>query len=116
MEKDVKQVHRECGEVQMTTTIIIACLCSGIVFGAALIICAVLLKKIYSKLDENERCCETKAWQIECADRVYRRYEQMQLEFQEWRHLGFQYGWYSPNDMRKLIDSLVVKINKECVK
>lgn len=69
----------------MTPTIIIACLCSGMVFGVALILCAVLLKKIDSRLDENERCCETKAWQMESVDLVRRRYEQMQLEFQEWR-------------------------------
>lgn len=96
----------------MSITIIIACLCSGTFFGAALILCAVLLKKINGKLDENERCCETKAWQIECTDLVRRRYKQMQLEFQEWRHFGFQYGCYSPTDMRKLIDNLVTKINK----
>lgn len=67
----------------MTTTIIIACLCSGMLFGAALILCAVLLKNINSRLDENERYCETKAWKIESADRVQRRYEEMQREFQE---------------------------------
>lgn len=96
----------------MTTTIIIACLCSGTFFGAALILCAVLLKKINSKLDENERYCETKAWQIESADIVRRRYEEMQQEFQEWRHFGYQYGCYVPADARKLIDTLVAKINK----
>lgn len=96
----------------MTPTLIIACLCSGLFFGAALIICAVLLKKINSKLDENERCCETKAWQIESADRVYQRFEQMQMEFRDWRHFGYEYGCFSPNDVRKLIDNLVTKINK----
>ena len=96
----------------MTLTIIIACLCSGMFVEVTLILCAVLIKKINSELDENERYCETKAWHIECADHVYRRYEQMQKKFYEWRHFGYQYGCDSPNDMRKLIDSLVAKINK----
>ena len=96
----------------MTTTIIIACLCSGAFFGAALILRTVLLKKINSKLDENEHYCETKAWQIESANIVRRRYEKMQQKFQEWRHFGYQYGCYSPADARKLIDTLMSKINK----
>ena len=97
---------------ELTTPIIIACLCSGTFFGAALILCAVLLKKINSKLDENEHYCETKAWQIESADLVRRRYEGMQREFQEWRHFAYSYGCYSPADVRKLIDDLVAKIKK----
>ena len=96
----------------MTPTLIITCICSGIFFGIGLILCTIMLKKINSKLDENERCCEFKGWEIERADRVHKRYEQMQLEFQEWRHFGYQYGCYSPNDVRKLIDDLVRKINK----
>lgn len=96
----------------MTPTIIIACTCSGMIFGVGLILCAILLKKINSKLDENERYCEFKGWEIESVGRVQQRYEQMQLEFKEWRHFGYQYGCFSPTDMRKLIDSLVVKINK----